>query len=148
MKSIIYTSHIADDIQSESSLLHEIISHSQTANPAIGVTGAMIMSDRQFLQVIEGEEQAVLQLFTKISADKRHSQVDVLYHESISSRSFEQWSMQGFEVSPGATFDVETIAAVRQLFDQSFTYRADVFMKILGSVFAQSELIRQLRKAA
>jgi hypothetical protein len=46
--------------------------------PTIGVTGVLCFSGGIFLQVLEGGRSAVNQLYNRIAADPRHTEVEVL----------------------------------------------------------------------
>lgn len=45
------------------------------------------------MQVLEGEEKAVLEAFSRIEADRRHKSIDVLRKEYIQYRNFPDWTM-------------------------------------------------------
>lgn len=49
-----------------------------------------------FIQVLEGDPNAVLPLYEKISNDTRHSRVNLLGESKIQARSFPDWCM-GFK---------------------------------------------------
>ena len=38
----------------------------------MGITGLLLFIDGGFLQMLEGEERAVRELYTRIAADRRH----------------------------------------------------------------------------
>ena len=45
------------------------------------------------MQVLEGEQSSVQQVFNKISRDPRHRGVVVLLRQTIAARDFDDWSM-------------------------------------------------------
>jgi hypothetical protein len=45
------------------------------------------------MQIIEGEEEHVLELFIKISMDKRHKDIYKIMSGPINKRNFDNWSM-------------------------------------------------------
>ena len=45
------------------------------------------------MQVLEGEEESVLETFSRIENDHRHKSVDVLRSEYIQFRNFPDWTM-------------------------------------------------------
>lgn len=53
------------------------------------------MGDR-FVQLLEGEKEAVLNTFNKISLDQRHGELTVLLEGTSEKRIFSNWSM-GFK---------------------------------------------------
>jgi len=83
-------------------LLLEARSH----NEQVGITGALAYGDMQFMQVIEGEEAAVTDLYERIARDPRHQSVFKLADKAIAERSFDSWSMAFRETTPGEFADL------------------------------------------
>jgi hypothetical protein len=76
-----------------------ILRKSKANNPAIGVTGVLCFSEGIFLQALEGGRSAVNQLYNRIAADSRHTQVELLSYEEVGERRFAGWSMGQVNVS-------------------------------------------------
>ena len=70
-----------------------ILRQSRANNTARGVTGVLCFSGGIFLQVLEGGRSAVNQLYNRVAADTRHTQVELLSYEEIGERAFAGWSM-------------------------------------------------------
>ena len=62
-------------------------------NRAKGITGVLLHRQDSFMQVIEGKEAAVLELFDKIKQDPRHQRVEVLGENAVEEREFSDWQM-------------------------------------------------------
>ncbi len=60
------------------------------------ITGLLIYKNRTFMQVLEGEQQQVHELFDKIKKDPRNNGMVKLIEQPILKRDFAQWYM-GFE---------------------------------------------------
>jgi hypothetical protein len=73
--------------------LLQILTTSRQNNLAANVTGVLLYFNGSIIQVLEGEKQAVINLYNRISADPRHVQVMPLYMREIEERSFAEWSM-------------------------------------------------------
>lgn len=73
--------------------LANILKASRKNNPANGLTGALVLYDDWFAQVLEGAEQSVRDLLAKIDADDRHSGVKVFEEEPNAQRVFGKWAM-------------------------------------------------------
>ena len=73
--------------------LEEILEQAQCNNAASGITGALVYVDDCFLQVLEGQAEAVLRLMDRISADLRHETVTVLQAQEVSAAAFLDWRM-------------------------------------------------------
>lgn len=65
-------------------------------NRRAGLTGMLLFHRRHFLQLLEGPETAVGNVFDRIAQDPRHTNVRVLLREVVPTRSFAAWTM-GFE---------------------------------------------------
>ena len=57
------------------------------------VTGILLYLDPFFIQVLEGEEGIVNNLFTRIKQDSRHNKVSLIYKKPIEARYFSNWTM-------------------------------------------------------
>ncbi|MBP2298956.1 BLUF domain-containing protein [Azospirillum picis] len=76
------------------SALADICVRSARKNRTLGITGFLVEHEGTFLQILEGESDAVLALFERIEADTRHTNVTVtLCHDSGPDRSFGFWAM-------------------------------------------------------
>ncbi len=73
--------------------LMAILKKSKANNPGQGITGVLCFSEGIFLQVLEGGRSAVNQLYNRIAADARHTQVELMVYEEIGERRFAGWSM-------------------------------------------------------
>lgn len=88
---LMYTSRAAGVVDQE--LLQGILRQSKLNNPAHGVTGLLCCSGGIFIQALEGGRQAVNQLYNRIAADPRHTDVVLLSYEEIGERRFAGWAM-------------------------------------------------------
>lgn len=77
----------------DQSALVRILRQSRRNNPPMGVTGALLYSDGNFLQVLEGPHDAVEEVFERIQQDSRHHAMLVLLDTTAEEREFGDWSM-------------------------------------------------------
>lgn len=73
--------------------LGRLFSEARSNNKQQGITGALLLSEDWFVQVLEGEEDAVRALFTHIERDDRHDSVSVLETGKVPARVFARWAM-------------------------------------------------------
>ena len=73
--------------------LADILRVARVNNAAQGITGALLLYDDWFAQVLEGPEAAVRDLFHRIAQDKRHDGVELLDQGPVEKRVFERWAM-------------------------------------------------------
>lgn len=76
--------------------LEMLLQEARERNAQHGITGLLLYRKAQFLQVLEGPEAQVRDLFETISRDRRHTGVVVVFEQEIDSRSFGDWHM-GFQ---------------------------------------------------
>jgi hypothetical protein len=73
-----------------------ILDVSRAYNRRLGITGILLHLDRGFLQILEGPKDAVMEIFSKIERDHRHTGVRVLLQDEVPQRLFGDWTM-GFD---------------------------------------------------
>jgi hypothetical protein len=72
----------------------KILLQARVNNRKTGLTGVLCFGDACFLQCLEGEEESVNQLLSKLRKDDRHNCLTVLMRKLIKTRSFERWEMK------------------------------------------------------
>ena len=73
--------------------LGDIFSTARSGNKKIGVTGALLITDDEFVQTLEGPERVVSELYAQIYKDKRHEHVRLLESGEVPERVFGRWAM-------------------------------------------------------
>lgn len=73
--------------------IEEILDACKRNNPALGITGALLYSDKKFMQLVEGENKVIMELYDKIKGDTRHENCVMLSYMSIKERAFPSWHM-------------------------------------------------------
>lgn len=97
MKYIVYVSQAAKAFSTEE--LAGLLTHSRERNSADGISGLLIyrynpdFKRGNFLQVLEGTEEALDDVWRRISGDPRHHTIIVLDEGQIKTRMFGEWSM-------------------------------------------------------
>lgn len=86
-----YTSLAREDM--DLAECRRLVAQAQARNALQDITGVLLYDSRHFLQVIEGEFEAVTQLYQRIARDPRHSKVKQLCMMGIKSRHYQRWSM-------------------------------------------------------
>ena len=104
MYHIIYLSRAVRELSAAE--LVSLLLESRSHNEQVGITGALAYGDMQFMQVIEGDEAAVTDLYERITRDPRHQSVFKLADKAIAERSFDSWSMAFRETTPGEFADL------------------------------------------
>ena len=90
---LIYRSVSTEEIPSNEDLL-KLSEEASANNLRDGITGLLVLSGSEFLQVLEGPVAKVNALFQKISRDPRHHTVELIFYEEVSETYFGNWDMR------------------------------------------------------
>ncbi|MCL7943874.1 BLUF domain-containing protein [Marinobacter sp. ATCH36] len=71
-----------------------ILMESRRNNAKGEIVGGLYYGDNRFFQYLEGEEDAVRNLYDRIARDSRHRNVTTLLEEPLEARTFTNWSMK------------------------------------------------------
>jgi hypothetical protein len=91
MKYIVYISTSVELMTDEE--LTEILNEARENNSAKDVTGVLLYSEGTFIQVLEGEPEAIEQIFARIYLDRRHKNIIKLIDKPLEERNFAEWAM-------------------------------------------------------
>ena len=91
---LIYASYATRDWTDQE--LFDLLSTSRLRNSHRGITGLLVYAQRRFLQIIEGKQSQVLELYERIKDHPGHKNAMVLLDDEQDERLFPEWSM-GFE---------------------------------------------------
>jgi hypothetical protein len=105
MHHIIYLSRTTEKLSPLE--LVALLIQARRSNELAGITGAMVYSEGQFMQVIEGEQEALIALYARIMADPRHQTILKVADRPIAERTFLNWSMAFREISPEQAAELE-----------------------------------------
>jgi hypothetical protein len=107
LHNLFYCSLAKKNISKEDIL--DILKCSRRNNEKIKITGILVYwkKTNQFLQLLEGEENVISNLYDKICMDNRHSLSKIIYQESILERGFKGWSMAFKSIDEIETSDID-----------------------------------------
>ena len=77
----------------------------------------LLYKNGYFMQVLEGDEENVMEIFADIKKDIRHQSIDVLQSEYIRHRDFPNWAMGFADVDVG---DEESIPGFTRFLEHGF----------------------------
>ena len=93
MYRLIYKSKSLIEIDQQT--VKDIIEHSQETNKKNKISGALLATRTHYLQVIEGDFEAVNHTFLNIVTDPRHEKIQLISFGPVNKRLFEGWVMKG-----------------------------------------------------
>ncbi|MCR9269685.1 MAG: BLUF domain-containing protein [Hyphomonadaceae bacterium] len=91
MKRIIYKSRAKPWIKASD--IGAILHKSRLNNLRCGLTGLLVYTKGNFLQVLEGLDKSVESTFARIEADPRHTICEIVQETEIFEPDFGQWLM-------------------------------------------------------
>ena len=91
LKQVIYVSEKTD---TSSGSLTDIYDISQKNNSESEISGCLLIGSNSYLQLLEGPDPAVENLYSKIKVDNRHKKVKKLFEQHIDEKLFSSWSMK------------------------------------------------------
>ncbi len=83
-----------------------IVAAGRTCNTHSGITGVLLFTGQDFVQLIEGAPQAVADLWASIRVDPRHHDLTVFLDERAQDPWFGDWRV-GFPSDPIVTANIE-----------------------------------------
>ena len=94
MRRIIYCSQATEDVSPDE--LVELLRVSRRNNEAAGLSGMLLYSSQSFLQVLEGDQEALEATYARIGVDPRHANLRKLLDADVPRPLFPDWTM-GFD---------------------------------------------------
>ena len=91
MRQYIYISTAPDLARSE---IDSILESCSRNNAERGVTGMLLYNGRNFLQLLEGEQEDLLWVMRRIASDPRHSGISKLEDVYTEERACPDWTMR------------------------------------------------------
>jgi hypothetical protein len=122
-----------------------IVAEAQARNATMGVTGALVFTERLFAQYLEGADGALEILMDSIGGDPRHSDVVIVYQEAIPARRFETWELA--YAGPSTFVAGNVWPLTEQGSAPARRKAAERLIKLMGQ-FVEAHLIEQRRNSA
>jgi hypothetical protein len=107
---LVYSSETPVPLAAED--VRSLLEHARHKNAKWNVTGLLCYDHKQFLQIIEGETDVIMDLFHAIQNDPRHTNVRILHEGDIDARAFDDWKM-AYEPIPSGLLPTLTRAIHR-----------------------------------
>ena len=89
--NLIYGSSTTQTMSDDSLL--EILKKAREKNSKLNITGMLLYKGGNFLQVLEGEQDVVNDLYAVIKQDPRHHSIRTFASRPITERTFGHWEM-------------------------------------------------------
>lgn len=94
LQRLIYASAATPETAADmAGVLDDILQAGRACNAALGVTGALLVCDGWFLQLLEGPKESVRQVYGAVSSDRRHTDLRLIENRPAAVRQFGDWSL-------------------------------------------------------
>jgi hypothetical protein len=77
----------------QAAILNSIVSVSRAHNAQAAITGALMFTEANFVQFIEGPANAIEILLDKLMRDDRHVNIRILIDQPAAGRRFGRWTL-------------------------------------------------------
>jgi hypothetical protein len=81
--------------------IEKILASCKKNNAGLDITGVLLYSDKNFVQYLEGEYKAIIELYDRIKTDKRHRNAVLITSAPIHTRGFPSWQMGAKKINSG-----------------------------------------------
>jgi hypothetical protein len=98
MHHLIYLSQATRPVSTKA--LACLVDQARQANARQHLTGALVYSNKRFIQLLEGEPAALEQTYARIRQDPRHQHLYQVAHHPIATRYFAGWPLAFQTLSP------------------------------------------------
>jgi hypothetical protein len=109
---LIYSSSPNLVFGSAEKIADEIMPSAVFNNIRNNITGLLISDDCFFLQILEGDRQAVSDAFLKIALDYRHGVINLISVSDVNERLFPSWSMTATTPSETRTLMLQRYSSI------------------------------------
>jgi hypothetical protein len=118
LQRIKYVSQFSSDLSEAE--VNRIAEQAARRNAERDVTGVLMTAGGIFFQILEGPPEAVTEIYDRILADERHTDVLLLSSEvGLSGRLFPDWSMAKADLDRDASLRLEPLRVMlRSVFEQ------------------------------
>jgi Sensors of blue-light using FAD len=132
---LIYVSKAVDPLTH--TLTDSILRKAHAWNTQNEITGVLCEGQGVFLQALEGERGQVTRLYARISADPRHTDLELIHCESITLRRYGEWSMARVHLS-----DVDPQTKIVWPDFDPYSANGALVMARIDELIARGEVIR------
>lgn len=142
--SLLYVSRSALRLPEEAGAVDAIVAGSQSRNRGLDVTGALVFTERQFAQYLEGPAEGVQALMDSILRDPRHGDVQTIFTRPLHGRRFATWALA---YAGPSTFVAGHVLSLAEAANPNLQAKAAERLISLMRQFVEAHLIEQRRNA-
>ncbi len=122
MFELIYYSSAKSNIGKDD--ITNILTKSRDFNSKNDITGFLLYHNNEFIQILEGDQKIIQDLYMTISKDDRHHTIRLVSQGATDKREFEYWKMGYYELTnedkleTGKKLFIDNFIALSELVDK------------------------------
>lgn len=116
LKQLIYVSQAIEAFSDDDLLA--LLQVARDNNQTNHITGMLVYRKGVILQVLEGENDSLAALWSRIKTDSRHHNIFEIYYRSVEERDFSEWSMAFVNMSQ---HDLSTVSGYTHFLEEDFS---------------------------
>lgn len=134
MHLLIYSSLYTGTEEEINRDLLDICESAKRNSPILGITSVLFYHHGKFLQLLEGEEDALNRLMAKLKKDSRHTKIRILVDEPIMHHGFKDWHMETFNLSENESIDDRLIVKINDLYLEQCEMESWILVDLIREV--------------
>jgi hypothetical protein len=138
MHFIVYTSEYTGRKEDIDLVLDDIVKTSKINNPTHGITGLLFYHNQRFIQVLEGERDALEELMSIIEQDNRHKNIERILDQPIKKRGFTDWNMDSCNLSADQDIDPEELIRIRDAYKKHLLVDSKLLVEFYKAMLVMS----------
>jgi hypothetical protein len=136
--------YVSDQREDAACDMGNLMEDAKLYNRKCGVTGALWYDGERFLQLLEGDKDALNQVFKRIAKSRYHQDIDVLCFSEVEDRIYRDWAMSYFGSSSHNREVAEEFAGGSDLCLRSMPTQTLVKMLSFLEAERQSDIARSV----
>jgi hypothetical protein len=138
MHFIVYTSEYIGKEEDINPVLDDIVKKSKINNLAHGITGLLFYHNQRFIQVLEGERDALEGLMSILEKDNRHKNIQRILDQQIKKRGFMDWNMDSLNLTEGQDIDPDELIRIRDAYKKHLLVDSKLLVEFYKAMLALS----------
>jgi hypothetical protein len=138
MHFIVYTSEYIGKEEDINLVLDDIVKKSKINNPSHGITGLLFYHNKRFIQVLEGERDALEGLMSILEKDNRHKNIQRILDQQIKKRGFMDWNMDSLNLTEGQDIDPDELIRIRDAYKKHLLVDSKLLVEFYKAMLALS----------
>lgn len=138
MHLIVYTSEYTGRKEDIDLVLDDIVKTSKINNLEHEITGLLFYHNQRFIQVLEGERDALEELMSIIEQDHRHKDIERILDQPIKKRGFIGWNMDSCNLSKHQDIVPEELIRIRDAYKRNLLVDSKYLVEFYKAMLVMS----------